>query len=422
MRLGLRVQLSPRVQASVGARAGVMPQSVRLSLRAFTSRLIGPITHFFEYVSLHNPLGVRIRPPAGWPCFIEGDVPDVQTEGLVQTCRQRLAELPPSDEVLWAFELLPFLTPEGFLREDDATLARQMGIPVPEVARARRCLQRACGVGWLHMFDYLADRTGAPDLVGLAGRITAILQTTADPSIQDERITAALMDWLDHRPDRRTLLQTALRQHGTRPFAPAPVASTAVPRFIIPDVLLVEIGDTLEPVVYTPGLHMPGGPETATILLTEAGFRDPAAPVRHYQIMVQLRKKLLTEACRAAVMANGSFLRGRTSLRRLAAFRLPRRRQTVLHALCLLPDQTIEPLWYLLGWDYLPNRRRLVPLPLREIRRELRVLLQVNPSISLQQIRDFLQEQFSVTVSVATASRLRKSIRGEMGKGGTSDE
>jgi hypothetical protein len=47
--------------------------------------------------------------------------------------------------------------------------------------------------------------------------------------------------------------------------------------------------------------------------------------------------------------------------------------------------------------------------------------LQVNPSISLQQIRDFLQEQFSVTVSVATASRLRKSIRGDMGKG-RSDE
>ncbi len=412
MRLGLQVKLSPRVQASVGVRPDVMPQTVRLSLRAFTSRLIGPITHFFEYVSLHSPLGVRIRPPAGWPCFVEGDVPDVQPEGLVQTCRRRLAELPPDDGTLFALELLPFLTPEGFIREDDATLARQTGIPLPEVARARRRLQTACGVGWLHMFDYLADRTGWPELASLAGRITAVLQTTPDPSTQEDKILAALLDWLDHRPDRRDLLQTALRQHGTRPVAPAPVASTAVPRWIVPDVLLVEVGDTVEPVVYTPGLHTPGGQETATILLTEAGFRDPRVPARHYQIMVQIRKKLLTEACRAALAANGPLLRGQTNLRRLAAFRPPRRRQAVLHALCLLPDQTVEPLWYLLGWDYIPSRRRLVPLPLREIRRELRVLLQLNPSMSLQQIRDFLREQFWVTVSVATVSRLRKALRG----------
>ncbi|GBC85654.1 hypothetical protein HRbin11_02104 [bacterium HR11] len=413
MRLGLQVKLSPRVQASAAVRPAVIPQAVRLTLRAFTSRLIGPVTHFFEYVALYSPLGVRVRPPSGWPCFIEGDVPDVEPEGLVQTCRQRLAELPPGDETLFALELLPFLTPEGFLREDDATLARQTGIPLPEVARARRRLQATCGVGWLHMFDYLADRTGSPDLAGLAGRITAVLQTVPDAATQEEKVLAALLDWLDHRPDRRALLQTALRQHGTRPVAPVPSASIAVPRFIVPDVLLVEVGDTLEPVVYTPGLHTPGGQETATILLTEAGFRDPTAPVRHYQVMVQLRKRLLTEACRAALTANGPFLRGQTGLRRLAAFRPPRRHHAVLHALCLLPDQTIEPLWYLLGWDYLPNRRRLVPLPLREIRQELRVLLQLNPSMSLQQIRDFLREQFSVTVSVATVSRLRKSIRTE---------
>ncbi|MCS7313675.1 MAG: hypothetical protein NZ742_12300, partial [Acidobacteria bacterium] len=151
----------------------------------------------------------------------------------------------------------------------------------------------------------------------------------------------------------------------------------------------------------------------ATIFLTEVGFRDPTAPIRHYQAMVHLRKKLLTEACRAALAANGPFLQGQTGLRRLAPFRVPRRRHAVLHTLCLFPDQTIEPLWYLLGWDYIASRRRLVPMPLREIRRELRVLLQLNPAMSIQQIRDFLRDQFSVTVSVATASRLRKSIRME---------
>lgn len=412
MKVQPRIRLSARARTSVSARARVLPRSMRTSLRAFTSRLIGPIQGFFEYLSYRSPVSVRIRPPTGWPCYIEGDVPDRSREDLFTRCRMQLENVPGDSATLFALELLAFLTPEGYIRESDEDLHRQTGIPMEEIRRARRRLQTICGVGWMHMFEYLADQSEDPVLHRLAVRVTEVLRNASRLPVEEaeQQVQQVLIEWITADPSHAQHLQQAMQRFGTRPVA-EPSAPPAVRRFVIPDVMIIDQDGVLEPIVYVPGLTTPTGRETATLILQETGFQRPELAIAHFQKMAALRKRLLWKACQMAIRVNGPWIRGETRIRRWVGFQPKRYHIGVLHALCLLPDRTIEPMWYLLGWDYTRTRRRLIPMPMRDIRRELRAMLQIRPEMTLREMQHFVRQQFNVDLSISTLSRLRKSLR-----------